>query len=139
MKSFILCVFTLLTSLSVYATDNIRTILLKNATPYLFTLEDKSTNEKWSVSRNSYQKIVLYTHLPSTISPPLLEQVTEDDQADIVGDIPFPHDLDIYYRNNGHTHQIATCVKTFPMSDSIIQVFMGNSGMHCVVSSYLPN
>ena len=139
MKSIILTSLALLVSLSAYAADNTRTILLKNGTPYLFTLEDKSTNEKWSVEGNNYTKIVLRTHLPTTASPLVEDEDIEENEQDTAGEIPFPHTLDINYRYNGQTTYITSCVTSFPEKDSIIQVFVGNSGIHCVVSDYQPN
>ena len=139
MKRITLTCIALLASLSVYAVDSTRTILLRNATPYLFTLEDKSSNEKWSVSSNDYKKIILHTHLPTTVSPPAPDEDEAENTQQSVGEIPFPHILDLHYQYNGQTTYVTACVTPFPEHDSIIQVFVGNSGIHCVVNDYRPN
>jgi hypothetical protein len=142
MKNKIGIGFAMLASFHAYGADsdsNTRTLLLKNATPYGVTLEDKSTNEKWSVSSNDYKKILLHTQLPVTVSPALTDEEAADDTQNHIGEMPFPHTLDLSYVHDGKTTYITDCVTPFPEQDSIIQVFVGNSGIHCVMSHYQPD
>lgn len=139
MKTIPMICLNILLAVAVQAEDSInttRTILLKNSTPYLFALEDRSTNEKWSVESNDYRKITLDTHLPTSISPVPSD---EEDNNTSGGEIPFPHTLSISYQHDGQLDYITDCVDHFPETDSIIQVFMGHSGVHCVMSDYRPH
>lgn len=137
---YVFCLLvTCSTIVSAETTDTTRTILFRNITPYVFTIEDRSTNESWSVNSSTYEKIRLHTQLPTSVEPTVTDEEATTNTGNTSGEIPFPHHITITYQHDGTTENMSNCLSSFPEQDIIMQTFMGNTGLHCVVSEYHPS
>ena len=116
-------------------------ILFKNNTPYQFYFKDKSTSETWEIKPLSYEVINLHQNFYNPEKIVIFkddEEISDSDKTDdtITNTIEFPHQTTIWYKDNNSEIYLNNCMNTSPDKNTIIQVFLGNSGVNCYTSEY---
>ncbi|MBT4884653.1 MAG: hypothetical protein HON55_00695 [Legionellales bacterium] len=138
----------ILPQLTVAETDITKKILFKNNTPYSFYFEDKATSEIWEIKASTYEVIALHQNFSDPSEPGTTESndsqnsndeincSNEDDKTPQTTVIEFPHQITIKYLDNNTYFYLNNCMNQSPDKNTIVQVFLGNTGVNCYTSEY---